>query len=72
MYAYEVSCPGENLLSFSEGTQSTNKNENRCGYGAVLPVMAGQMYNQQHPEHIGMSCMTECVMHMPIPKRTDT
>jgi hypothetical protein len=53
--------------------KAQNENENRCGYGTVLSVMAGQMYyNQQQPEHIGMSCMTGCVMHMPIPERTDT
>jgi hypothetical protein len=38
-----VSCTGENLSPFVEGLQSTNKNENRCGYGAVLSVMAGQI-----------------------------
>jgi hypothetical protein len=32
MYTCEVSCPGENLSSFSDDTQST-ENENRCGYG---------------------------------------
>jgi hypothetical protein len=43
MDACEVCCTGENLSPFVEGTQSTNKNENRCRYGAVVSVMAGQM-----------------------------
>jgi hypothetical protein len=41
MDACEVSCTGENLSTFDEGTQSTNKNESRRRYGAVLSVMAG-------------------------------
>jgi len=40
MDACEVSCTGENLSPFDEGT---NKNENKCRYGAMLSVMAGQM-----------------------------
>jgi len=47
MDAYEVSRTGENLSPLGEGTQSTNKNGNRCRYGAVMPVMVGHAGNQQ-------------------------
>jgi hypothetical protein len=43
IYACEVSCTGEYLSPSGEGVQSTNNNENRCGYGALLSVMIGQI-----------------------------
>jgi hypothetical protein len=43
IYECEVSYTGEYLSPSGEGKQSTNYNENRCGYGAVLLVMVGQI-----------------------------
>jgi len=43
IYACEVSCTGEYSSPSGDGVQSTNNNENRCGYGAVLLDMAGQI-----------------------------
>ena len=43
IYACEGVCTGENTSRFGEGIQSKYSSENRCGYGAVLSVMAGQM-----------------------------
>jgi hypothetical protein len=43
IYSCEGVCTGENLSRFGEGIRSTYNSQNRCRYGAVLLVMAGQM-----------------------------
>jgi hypothetical protein len=43
IYACERVCTRENTPPFGEGILSTYISENRCGYSAVLSVMAGQM-----------------------------
>jgi hypothetical protein len=47
LYACEEPSSGANSSPFDKDIHSTNNNENRCGYGVVLLVMAGHVGDKQ-------------------------
>jgi hypothetical protein len=72
IYACEVSCTGEYLSPSGEGVQSTNNNENRCGYCAVLSVRQDRFWWQAAVRiHRHVHYEWTCVMNMPFPEKTD-